>query len=95
MSERRTVFRWVRVGDGNPEPAAIKMVDDVRMAFTIGCPDGFTLGRSSAVKVGDSMEPPEELLTEEEREHEYQLARRRQKRFRKLNPHHGYAGFGR
>ena len=88
-------FRWVRVGDGNPEPAAIKTVNGVRMAFTIGCPDGFVLGRSSAVKVSDKLEPPEELLTEAEIEREGVLARRRQARFRKLNPRHGYAGFGR
>ena len=88
-------FAWIRVGDGDLEPAAIKRVDGVRTAFTIACPDGFPLGKGSAVKVGDTIEPPYEMLTDAEQAREDALARKRQAYYRKMNPLHGYAGFGR
>jgi hypothetical protein len=37
------VYAWVRVGDGNPEPAAIEGEKPNRKATTIGCPDTFNV----------------------------------------------------
>ena len=34
-------FVWVRVGDGDPEPAALEGTKPNRKATTIGCPDPF------------------------------------------------------
>lgn len=36
-----TEYAWVRVGDGDPEPAAITGTRPNRLATTIGCPDPF------------------------------------------------------
>lgn len=41
MSEAKTFYAWVRVGDGEPEPAAITGKKPNRKATTIGCPDTF------------------------------------------------------
>ena len=36
-------YAWVRVGDGDPEPAAIKGKKPNRTATTLGCPDPFNV----------------------------------------------------
>jgi hypothetical protein len=41
MSEH--YYAWVRVGDGEPEPAAIRGDKPNRTATTIGCPDTFNV----------------------------------------------------
>lgn len=40
MSDKH-FYAWVRVGDGDPEPAAITGEKPHRKATTIGCPDTF------------------------------------------------------
>ena len=39
----KTEFVWVRVGDGDPEPAALEGKKGERKATTIGCPDPFMI----------------------------------------------------
>lgn len=86
-------FYWARIGDGNYEPVAVKGAKPHRMAYTIGCPDPFPVdGPDSAIELAtgeyDRMEAP---LTPKQEEN----ARRREARYRAMNGHHGYAGFGR
>ena len=88
-------FYWARIGDGNPEPVAVQRVDGKRVCYTFACPDPFELGRGSAVKLGERIEPDYDFLTPEEQTREDEKAKRREERYRRLHPSHGYAGFGR
>lgn len=44
MSEdRKSQFYWAVVGDGSPEPVAVRGERGSRQAFTIGCPDPYLI----------------------------------------------------
>lgn len=52
MSERKSKFYWASVAGADPEPVEVTKVDGKRVAFTIGCPVPFPLGRGSHVRLG-------------------------------------------
>lgn len=100
--EDQVTFVWIRVGDGNPEPAALEGMRGSRKVTTIGCPDPYMIDEPDCPAwlcySGDSgdchelaeMEPPEEIINEKEatkRERAYQKSLR--------VTQHSYAGFGR
>ncbi len=50
--ERKTVFYWASIAGADPEPVEVATVDGKRVAYTLGCPDPFPLGKGSPVKLG-------------------------------------------
>jgi hypothetical protein len=88
-------FYWARIGNGNYEPVAVKGKKGVRMAYTIGCADPFQVDEpDSAIELyedKDYPDRPEPPLTPKQEA----AALRRERRYRELSGHHGYAGFGR
>lgn len=52
VSARKTKFYWASIGGADPEPVEVTAVDGKRVAFTLGCPDPFPLGRGSHVRLG-------------------------------------------
>lgn len=99
----KTKFVWVRVGDGDPEPAALGGKTGERRATTIGCPDPFMLDEPGCPcklvyeatsdfaggYLAELTAPDEEISAEEanKRQQEYRAYIKAQR--------HSYAGFGR
>lgn len=86
-------FYWARIGDGNYEPVAVKGKKGERQAFTIGCPDPFAVDTPDTVITlaedeYDLMRAP--LTPKQEK-----AALAKERRYRQMAGHHGYAGFGR
>jgi hypothetical protein len=96
-----TFYAWVRVGDGNPEPAAVEGKKGERKATTLGCPDPFLIDEKGCpckllydgnTQMGSmaTMEPPDDEISASE-------ARKREREYRAYMraARHSYAGFGR
>jgi hypothetical protein len=49
-------FYWAIIGDANPEPVAVTMLDGKRVAYTIGCPDPFDLEGGCVELIHDTQE---------------------------------------
>lgn len=95
------IYVWVRVGDGDPEPAALEGEPGARRVTTIGCPDPFMIDEEECPcklvyldfdgpKEVYQIHAPENPITEKE-------ADRLERKWKKYinNRNHGYAGFGR
>lgn len=97
--ETKVTFVWIRVGDGNPEPAALEGEFPNRKVTTIGCPDPYFIdGPDCPAWVCYNgtyhdqavIEPPEETVKAKEavkRERAYQKSLKESR--------HSYVGFGR
>lgn len=91
-------YVWIRVGDGNPEPAALEGVEPNRKVTTIGCPDAYMIDEPDCpawlVYHGcgfelDVIDLPDDPITAKE-------AAKRERAYRKaISNRHSYAGFGR
>lgn len=96
---QKITFVWVRVGNGNPEPAALEGEKPNRKVTTIGCPDPYFIDQpdcpawlcyDTKYHAIDDLVPPEESINEAEaakRERAYQKSLKISR--------HSYAGFGR
>jgi hypothetical protein len=94
-------YAWVRVGDSNPEPAAIEGEAPDRRATTLGCPDPFYIDHPDCpcklLYLGGEdfaeeakIEAPDHVVSEAEAK----VAERKWKKYLKAQAH-SYAGFGR
>ena len=89
-------FYWARIGDGNPEPVAVKRENGKRVCYTLACPDPYDVeGKTSPVKLGDRIEPDYDFLRPDEQALEDKRDARRREYYFKKHTSHSYAGFGR
>lgn len=95
--DKKAKFYWARIGEGNYEPVAVCGKKGERMAYTIGCPDPFSVdGPDSAILLADEWgDQPESPMTAPLTPKQEESALRRERRARALMGSHGYAGFGR
>jgi hypothetical protein len=94
-------YCWVRVGDGEPEPAAVEGEKPNRKATTIGCPDPFMIDEPECpcqllYESGDGLVEEAEI-TADVGLVSYKEAQAQERRWRKhiAKYSHSYAGFGR
>lgn len=104
-------FYWAVVGDGDPEPVGIKVVNGSRQAFTLGCADPYfidgpecpcrllpelTQAARNNRYIAKVEELPPEPLEVPENTLSPKVRRALEREFRReLAPKHSYAGFGR
>lgn len=98
-NEQAVTFVWIRVGNGDPEPAALEGKKPNRRVTTIGCPDPYFIDEpdcpawlcyDKAYHGLLDIARPDETVNEKEaakRERAYQRSLKASR--------HSYAGFGR